>query len=128
MYVPNFASSDVSVIDTDTGDDPNTVIATITGISDPLGIAYDPVNEEMYVTEGDNAPTNVRVIDTNTNTLVGNPIPVGSAAIGIAYEPMNGRMYVANAGSDSVSVIQTPGFGGTATANIELRSCSGDNL
>lgn len=97
------------------GDDPNTVIATITSISSPIGIAYDPVNEEMYVTEGDNAATNVRVIDTNTNTLVGDPIPVGSAARGIAYEPVNGGMYVANTGSDSVSVIQIT----TATTTID---------
>jgi len=112
IYVPTRA---VSVIDTDTGDDSNTVVATIAGISDPTGIAYDPVNEKIYVTEGDNAPTNVRVIDTNTNTLVGGPIRVGSAAVGIAYEPVNGRMYVANTGSESVSVIQIT----TATATIE---------
>lgn len=108
MYVPNRDTSDVSVIDTDTGMDPNEVIATINGIGTPFGIAYDPVNEEMYVTEGISVPSNVRVIDTNTNTLVGDAISVGSAPAGIAYEPVHERMYVANQVSDSVSVIQIP--------------------
>jgi DNA-binding beta-propeller fold protein YncE len=113
MYVPD-DDHDVSVIDTITA--PNPIVTTI-AVSTAHGIAYDPVNEEMYVGEAINAPSNVRVIDTNTNTLVGDPIPVGNSPIGIAYEPVNGRMYVANSGSDSVTVIQTPGFGGTATAN-----------
>ena len=38
----------------------------------PEGIAYDPVNKRMYVTNvGDDT---VSVIDTTTNTVVGNPI------------------------------------------------------
>lgn len=106
MYVSNSASDDVSVINTDTGLDPNEVIATISGITHAGGLAYDPVNEEMYVTEWLAIfPSNVRVIDTNTNALVGNPVRVGSIPEGIAYEPLHGRMYVANFGSDSVSVI-----------------------
>jgi YVTN family beta-propeller protein len=115
MYVPNSASGDVSVVDT------NFVNPTVTipGITSALGIAYDPVNQQMYVSKGVNAPSEVDVIDTNTNTLVPPAIPVGNSPIGIAYEPLNGRMYVANSGSDSVTVIQTPGFGGTATANID---------
>jgi YVTN family beta-propeller protein len=111
MYVSNSASDDVSVINTDTGMDPNEVIATISDITHASGLAYDPVNDQMYVTEflAIGVPgSNVRVIDTNTNALVGDPIPVGSLPEGIAYEPEHGRMYVANFGSDSVSVIQTP--------------------
>ena len=111
MYVSNTASDDVSVINTDTGMNPNEVIATISGITHAQGLAYDPVNEEMYVTEflALQVPgSNVRVIDTNTNALVGDPILVGSLPEGLSYEPVHGRMYVANFGSDSVSVIQTP--------------------
>jgi YVTN family beta-propeller protein len=107
MYVPNSGSSDVSVIDTDTGMNPNILIDTIYGIGFPLGIAYDPVNEEMYVTD---ITGRIYIIDTTTNppSLTGTPIPVGSVSLGVAYEPVNGRMYVANSGSGSVSVIQTP--------------------
>ena len=47
MYVTNFFSNTVSVIDTRT----NTVIDTIPvrGVS-PLGIAFNPYNRDMYVT------------------------------------------------------------------------------
>ena len=41
----------------------------------PNGIAYDPVNKRMYVTNF--ADGTVSVIDTNTNTVEGSPIPVG---------------------------------------------------
>jgi YVTN family beta-propeller protein len=51
MYVSNSGSDDVSVINTDTGINPNEVIATISGITHAQGLAYDPVNDEMYVTE-----------------------------------------------------------------------------
>lgn len=110
MYVSNSASDDVSVINTDTGMNPNEVIVTISDITHAWGLAYDPANEEMYVSEflSIGVPgSNVRVIDTNTNALVGDPLPVGNLPEGIAYEPVHRRMYVANFGSDSVSVIQT---------------------
>ena len=45
MYVTNFASASVSVIDTTI----NTVIDTIPVGDFPLGIIYDPVNHRMYV-------------------------------------------------------------------------------
>lgn len=72
MYVSNSASDDVSVIDTDTGGDPNEVITTISDITHAGGIAYDPLNEEMYVTEF------LAIGVPGSNVLVGDPIPVGS--------------------------------------------------
>ena len=47
------------------------------------------------------------VIDINTNTVVGNPIPVGIAPLAIAYDPVHQDMYVTNFGDDTVSVIDT---------------------
>jgi DNA-binding beta-propeller fold protein YncE len=41
MYVSNSASDDVSVINTDTGMDPNEVIVTINDITHASGLAYD---------------------------------------------------------------------------------------
>ena len=114
MFISNTADDEgnnVSVINTDTGINPNEVIDTISGITNANGLAYDPVNEEMYVTEfiALQVPSsNVRVIDTNTNALVGDPILVGSLPDEIAYEPVHRRMYVANFGSNSISVIQIP--------------------
>jgi DNA-binding beta-propeller fold protein YncE len=49
MYVSNTASDDVSFINTDTGLNPNEVIVTISGITHASGLAYDLVNEKMYV-------------------------------------------------------------------------------
>ena len=70
----------------------------------PFGIAYDPVNKRMYVT---NYLRDVSVIDTTTNTVIGNPITVGDEPEGIAYDPVNKRIYVTNVGDDTVSVIDT---------------------
>ena len=48
----------------------------------------------MYVTNS--FDDTVSVIDTTTNTVVGNPITVGDGPNGIAYDPVNKRMYVTN--------------------------------
>jgi YVTN family beta-propeller protein len=141
MYVCNFGSDTVSVIDTNT----NTVGKPIPVGNGPSGIAFDPIHDRMYVTNGDGVsvidvfryivvgtipipgggiafdPTHnrmyvltesagrgaVSVIDTNTNTVVGSPIPVGDEALDIEFDPTHNRMYVTNIDSDSVSVIDT---------------------
>jgi len=71
----------------------------------PNDIAYDPVNERMYVTNA--ASSSVSVIDTATNTVVTTIPIVSSNPRGIAYDPVNERMYVTNGVADSVSVIDT---------------------
>ena len=80
MYVTNFNSDTVSVIDTTT----NTVIDTdgnagngitpITVGSNPVYVAYDPICKDMYVTN--QGGTTVSVIDTTTNTSYKQPITV----------------------------------------------------
>jgi YVTN family beta-propeller protein len=80
-------------------------VDTITGLgSTPIGIAHDPDNSRMYVTNQDDGT--VSVIDTTTNTVIGT-LTVGSTPIGIAHDPDNDRMYVTNAGDGTVSVIDT---------------------
>jgi YVTN family beta-propeller protein len=49
----------------------------------------------------------VTVIDTATNTVVGVPIPVGSAPASVAVNPEGTRVFVSNEDSDTVSVIDT---------------------
>jgi len=51
---------------------------------DPEGIAYDPENKRMYVSN--TGVDTVSVIDTTTNTVVGSPIRVGNAPSGITYD------------------------------------------
>jgi len=58
-----------------------------------------------YVTNG--GDNSVSVIDTTTNTVVGDPIPVGSFPIGVAVTPDGKHAYVVNVDSNSVSVIDT---------------------
>ncbi|MGZ5472027.1 MAG: YncE family protein [Nitrososphaeraceae archaeon] len=79
-------------------------VDTITGLGNaPFGIAYDSVNERIYVTNSDDST--VSVINTTTNTVDPTPITVGSAPYGIAYDLVSDRMYVANSLDETVSVI-----------------------
>jgi YVTN family beta-propeller protein len=59
----------------------------------------------MYVTN--RGSDSVSVIDTNSNLVIGSPIPVESMPIGIEFDRPHKRMYVTNGDSDSVSVIDT---------------------
>ena len=68
----------------------------------PTGIAHDPVNGHMYVTN--QADDTVHVIDTATNEII-REIPVGDAPTGIAHDPVNGQMYVTNQHDNTVHVI-----------------------
>ena len=53
----------------------------------------------MYVSN-ENANT-VSVIDGQTNTVIGRPIPVGVAPAGSAFNPDNGDVYVTNGESST---------------------------
>ena len=80
-------------------------VDTITGLGNaPFGIAYDSVNERIYVTNSDDST--VSVIDITTNTVI-DTITVGIEPFDIAYSPYNQRMYVTNGGDSTVSVINT---------------------
>jgi YVTN family beta-propeller protein len=104
MYVTNgsLSSGTVSVIDGQT----NTVIGNPVQVGDdPVGIAFNANNGNMYVTN--QTPNTVTVIDGQTNTVIANPIPVGGGPLGIAFNANNGNMYTANSASNTVSVIST---------------------
>ena len=90
----------VSVIDGST----NEVVDTISLGNGPISFAFNPINNNMYVT--DHTIDTVHVIDSSTNTVV-DTIVVGSHPTGIAFNPTNNYMYVANMDSDTVSVIAT---------------------
>jgi YVTN family beta-propeller protein len=70
--------------------------------SAPFGIAFNPNNGNMYMTNFNT--DSVSVISPSTNTVI-STIPVGSAPFGIAFNPNNGNMYVTNAGGKTISVI-----------------------
>jgi len=81
----------------------DTLINTIPDGESPAKIAFNPINNNIYVTNNIVEGT-VSVIDVTTNTVV-DTIPVGEAPIGIAFNPFNNNLYVANLGSATVSVI-----------------------
>jgi YVTN family beta-propeller protein len=109
MYVvTRDGGGSVSVISTAT----NAQIAgsPILGVgTSPFGIAHDPVNQEMYVTDCENTGCNtVTRIDTTTNppAEIGT-VTVGTSPLNLAYDPEHERMYVTNLGGTTVSVIDT---------------------
>jgi YVTN family beta-propeller protein len=84
----------------------DSVIATIpVGMAQSgiFAIASDSANGNLYVT--DFVSNTVFVISGQTNTVIGNPIPVGEAPEAIAFDSANGNLYVANTFGHSVSVI-----------------------
>ena len=111
VYVANFNSNTVSVIDPST----NTVVATIPVGTNPVGIAFNPNNGDLYVTNADD--NNVSVIDGTTNTVTAT-IPVGNGPFDVAFNPNNGDLYVTNADDNNVSVID--GATNTVVTTIPL--------
>ena len=81
-------------------------IQTIDGFLAPYGIALDPGNGMVYVSNYGQFNTTgiVSVINDTTNTIVGN-VPVGKNPQAISYNPANGFFYVANTLSNTLSLI-----------------------
>ena len=112
VYVANSGSNTVSVIDTATGKE----IARITAGNAPTGIAIDPLAHRAYATNNDD--DTVSVIDTQSNTVVGAPIPVGKSPEGIAVDSSAKKAYVANHLDNTVSVIDTNSDAVIKTINL----------
>jgi YVTN family beta-propeller protein len=101
MYVANFYSNTVSVIDGNT----NNVIATIPFASNtsPIDIAFDSANGNLYVTNYSTGT--VSVINGNTNRVTGIISGFSQGVFAIAFNSANGNLYVANYSTGTVSVI-----------------------
>jgi len=114
-YVTNSNSTTVTIIDIDS----NTVIGTINGFDGPSGFAITPNGTTAYVNNygapggaGSGNATTVRVVDLNTNTIVGSPITVGLAPASLVVTPNGKFVYVinyvdGNLGTGTISIIQT---------------------
>jgi DNA-binding beta-propeller fold protein YncE len=89
-----------------------TVNGTISGsiFFGPFAMAYNPVNNLVYVTDLDvKSPGYVTLLNATSLAYMG-LVATGSYPAGVAYDPQNGYMYVANAasaanGGASVTVI-----------------------
>lgn len=113
-YVTNSNSSTVTLINIAT----NTVLGTIEGFDGPSGFVITPDGNYAYVNNyggpivGSGNGTTVRVVNLNTDTIVGPPITVGQAPAAMAMTPDGAYVYVAsyvdgNPGTGTVSIIKT---------------------
>jgi YVTN family beta-propeller protein len=79
-----------------------TVAVTIGVGSSPFGVAYDPNDSRVFVTN--TASANVTAVSDATNLTVGS-VNVGASPLGIAFDNATDQIFVANSGSNTVSVI-----------------------
>ncbi len=98
-YITNSNSTTISVINTAT----NHVIDTIDGFDGPSGMVITPDGARAYVNNyggpegvGSGNGTTVRIVDLNTNTIIGDPIEVGTAPAALAISPDGKFVYVIN--------------------------------
>ncbi|MCI4345503.1 MAG: hypothetical protein L3K07_01925, partial [Thermoplasmata archaeon] len=110
VYVPNYGSNNVSVING------TKVIASVNVGNGPYFAAYDSGNGYIYVPNYNSG--NVSII--NGTSIVGT-VPVGSTPEFATYDSGNGYVYVPNDGSDNVSVLN----GTRILATVGLASGSG---
>jgi YVTN family beta-propeller protein len=114
-YVTNSNSTTIAIIDIHT----NTVIGVIDGFDGPSGMVITPDGTKAYVNNyggpdgvGSGNGTTVRLVDLNTNTIVGSPITVGLAPAALAITPNGKYVYVANyvdgnTNTGTITVIKT---------------------
>lgn len=102
LYVANFGSNSVSVVDTNT----NTILQTITGLTTANGLAYDSTHNLIWVTNYDlDQLTPIQANDQATGFTLLSPISMGEGPWGVAFDPINNLVYVANSLDNSVSVV-----------------------
>jgi YVTN family beta-propeller protein len=112
VYVANFGSNSVSVIDSNT----NAVLQTITGINSANGLAYDATNNIIWVTNTDvDTLTPIQANADATDFTVKSAIAVGDGPWGVAYQPVYNKVYVANSEGNSLSVVDAAQLSVTAT-------------
>jgi YVTN family beta-propeller protein len=114
-YVTNSNSTTVTIINIAT----NTVTGTIGGFDGPSGLAIAPNGIFAYVNNyggpggvGSGNGTTVRVVNLQSNTIVGMPITVGLAPASLAVTPDGAYVYVinyvdGNPGTGTISIIRT---------------------
>lgn len=102
----------VSIINTHT----NQVVATLTVGKQPEEVGFSAHDDRAYVIN--QGSDNVTVIDLTNNTVIGDPIAVGTTPVGGAVSQTGGNAYVTNSGSNNVSVINTDTGAVTTTITV----------
>jgi YVTN family beta-propeller protein len=100
LYVANYDSNNVSVVDIST----KTVVNTISVGTNPFHLQLDPDNNIMYVA---NYGGSVSVIDTNSQSVIAT-ISGLSTPRQVAVDNVNNKLYVSSYGSNNVTVVNNP--------------------
>ncbi|MDA4123772.1 MAG: YncE family protein, partial [Thaumarchaeota archaeon] len=88
-------------------------LTTVTVGAHPLGVAYDPSNGYVYVTNSQaGSLTELRGL-ANTET-----VSVGRDPVAAAFDSSNGDVYVADSGQDAVSVVSAASMQVLATVSV----------
>ena len=82
-----------------------TVTATVPVGAQPLFLAYDSGNGEVFVANFNDS--SVSVISDSSNTVTAT-VSVGTNPVGVAYDSGKGEVFVANSSDNTVSVISDP--------------------
>lgn len=116
VYVVGSVANTVSVIDLS-----YTVTKEIPVGVRPVDIAFNPVNENLYVANlvGDD----VSVIDTTTETVSAS-MPAGQDPLGVGINLSNGDIFVANSGDNTVSVYDSTNTPVTTILGVGTRPVS----
>lgn len=115
IYVTNFGNDSISVIDGITG----SKIRDIKVGKTPLFIASDPDLNQGYVFVANRDSNNVSVIADEKSEKI-KDIQVGLKPYGIDVNPVTNKAYVANAGSNTITVIDYL-IKGPTTSDLEFR-------
>src|SRR5262245_28594878 len=99
LYVPNYETDNVSVIDGKTSQTVGTIqIGTDTG---PWTLAIAPDGKTVYVANYDS--DTISTIDTATNQVVGASIPAVPSSYGMSVTPDGTRGYLASTADSTVA-------------------------
>jgi YVTN family beta-propeller protein len=89
--------------------------ATLAVGTAPFGVAYDPTDSRVFVTNS--GSDSLSVISDQLNATIGT-VPVGAEPYGIAFDPDLDRLFVANGGSDTLSVVDAATWGILASVSV----------
>ena len=81
----------------------------------PVGLAYDPVRNEIFV--ANSADDTVSVMSDSTYEVVAT-IPVGNQPVGVTYDSVKNQVYITNLADNSVSVISNSSYQVAATVSV----------
>jgi YVTN family beta-propeller protein len=102
LYVANYGSNNVSVVDIST----KTVVNTIGVGTNPFHLQLDPDNNRMYVSNS-NYGGSVSVIDTNSRSVIATISGLVSPRQ-VAVDNVGGKLYVSSYDTSGVTVVNNP--------------------